>query len=85
MKIQLKAQYVGPRGFFPPGTVIDVPDEEGTALVNGGYAFQVDEKPAKPAPAIHAPVAVETTVETADLPEPEKAVSRRRKPKDGAK
>ena len=83
MKIQLKAQYVGPRGVFPPGMIIDVPEDEARALVSGGYAFEVADKPAKPAPAVPAPEAVTpSVVETADLPEPEKAViGKRRKSK----
>lgn len=78
MKIKLKAPYVGPRGVFAPGAVLDLPEVEATALVSGGYASHVAEPPAAPVPA--APVAVETpvVVETADLPEPEQSVAPRR-------
>ena len=77
MKIKLIAQYVGPRGVFNPGTIIDVPDVEAEALVQGRYALPVVEKSAAPAPAAPAPVAVET----ADLPVPEQAVKPSRKRK----
>ena len=75
MKIQLKAQYAGPRGVFAPGAVIDVPEAEANALIGGGYAVAVQE--AAPAPvAVLVPVAVETAeapaAETAEAPRPQR-------------
>ena len=80
MKIKLLAQYAGPRGVFNPGDVLDLPDVEAQALVQGRYA--VDVTPVVVTPALvyvpPAPVAVET-IETADLPDAaEKAVPKRR-------
>lgn len=60
-KVKLLNQYCGPRGSFPPGSVIDVPDEEGKQLVEGGYATSVQAEKRetaaaqKPATAVKAP------------------------------
>lgn len=47
MKIRLKTIMAGPGGAAGPGDVVDVPDDEASALIEGGYATAVDE----PAPA----------------------------------
>ena len=43
MKIRLKTIMAGPGGSAGPGDVVDVPDDEASALIEGGYATAVDE------------------------------------------
>ena len=38
MKVKLLNQYCGPRGSFAPGHVINVPLDEASQLIAGGYA-----------------------------------------------
>lgn len=46
--VKLLNQYCGAVGTFAPGKTIDVPDEEATQLVDGGYAEYADgSTPAK--------------------------------------
>ena len=42
MKIRLKTIMAGPGGSAGPGDVVDVPDDEASALIEGGYATAVD-------------------------------------------
>lgn len=65
MKIKMRHAYAGPRGTFPPGSVIDVPDVEAAQLIAGHYA----DKAAKDAP------------ETAQKPRGERATARTAQPR----
>lgn len=69
MKIKLRTLLAGPRGCVHPGTVIDWPEVEAQALIQGGYAEAVE-----PAMVGAAPV------ETATAEPPEAAVTRRGRP-----
>ena len=61
--IELKNQYCGPKGSFPPGTkmtvgvALDVKECE--LLLAGGYAVSAQDKPA--APAVETPAAEDST------------------------
>ncbi|MFM2345357.1 MAG: hypothetical protein RL654_110 [Pseudomonadota bacterium] len=58
MKIRLKTIMAGPGGSAGPGDVVDVPDDEAAALIEGGYASAVDEPtPAGKKPARRAAAA----------------------------
>ena len=62
--IELKNQYCGPKGSFPPGRKITVgvalDVKECEQLIAGGYAVAAQDKPAA-APAAEKPSAEETT------------------------
>ena len=38
----------GPEGNFPPNTILDLPEEEATALVDGGFAENLEPEPKAP-------------------------------------
>ena len=42
MKLRLKTLMAGPDGVFPPGSVIDPPDDEAEALISAGYAERLE-------------------------------------------
>jgi len=70
MRIRLLSVMAGPDGVYQPGTVRDVPRAEAYALVEGGYAEQVDDVetaavlPAEVAAAPSHEVAAVAPVET---------------------
>lgn len=43
MKVKLRTIYASPQRIAFPGTIIDVPDGEAEALVDGNYAELVDD------------------------------------------
>lgn len=57
MKIKMLAYCAGPDGAYNLGQVVDVSADEGTTLINGGYAVAVEA--AAPAAVEPAPVVAE--------------------------
>ena len=45
MKVRLKTLMAGPDGVFPPGSVIDPPNDEAEALISAGYAERLERPP----------------------------------------
>jgi uncharacterized phiE125 gp8 family phage protein len=50
MKIRMRTQYSGPAGSFAPGAVVDFPNKEAKALLEGGYAEALAAAPKAKAP-----------------------------------
>lgn len=48
MKIELLTRLAGPDGNYPAGSVIDVPDKDADALIEGRYAARKDEEDVRP-------------------------------------
>lgn len=72
MKIRMKSIYAGPRGSFSPGQVADLDQASAYALIEGGFAEQIDE----PATVEEATA---TGRETATAPAQRKKPAARRK------
>lgn len=65
MRVRMKTYLAGPSGSASPGDVIEVPADDGAAMVQGGYADPV----------------AEAKVETAEAPVAENAALRTGKPR----
>lgn len=51
MQVKLNTIYASPQVTAQPGSTIDVSDEEGKSLVDGGYGIEVKEESSAPAAA----------------------------------
>lgn len=69
MKIKMFTLMAGPQGVRKPGEVYTVPDEEGRALIAGGYAESVKAEPVKSASEQDE----QENSAVVETPEPEKA------------
>lgn len=81
MRVKLITRMAGPGGVAHPGQIINVDDAIAAALVAGGYA-EVEAK-AKAEAEVEAPPPEPGAVEVATVSPPERAVSVRRRRKDG--
>ena len=79
MQVKMRTGYASPAGTCGPGQVIDVPDEEAEALINGGYAEAVGG--CTPPVIEQAPEPEVATVE----PKIERAVRKRGRPRKAKK
>lgn len=79
MKARLTTIYAGPAGTKQPGDQVE--GDLAKALVAGGYAVEIAEEAAEPAPA--KPEA-EPAPETASVASAEKAVKKRGRPRKDA-
>ena len=73
MRVKMRTQYASARGAVAPGGIVDVPEEEGRALVDGRFAELV-ELAIEPA----AEVTADTPTETATSGPAEQATGRPR-------
>jgi len=80
MRLTMKTLSAGPAGTIQPGQTVDVPDEEGRALVRGGYAVEsaTVSPPGLPASSKAGRPASEPQkeIETAAVEAPAKATTR---------
>ena len=70
MRIRMRTTMAGPGGNAGPGDVIDRPKAEAYALIEGGFAEQIEAAPT-----------TQEEVETATVDQPEAAVTRRSRSK----